>query len=547
MKFTRRLRRKRVTNELQSDSYLSNELLIQTQVTILEIIDKLNNDIELFYFHGKGIISVSDYLSCQMNRIEVVRKELLDIHNTIYTKINEKIEMFINSIDLQNEITNIKAHHPFKDCNAANDFAADNWSKLRSINRLSDQFQIIIKRLFVLAQLKFDNSVALLIEKFWLRYRRFLEGIDHFSSNQSNQQKYFWDLENIELNDNVHIHSNYDSVDESLNSKADNVISGSMLNDNVYTFVNNAALQTQNIGGTNPYANKMKIKIDGLSVDEEWEQRGSHLCINIALSLNKSIISNEDMHSINKIDNLKAITVPSRSQILSQMNNLCGFIGYLIESLPCNFFDPSVYSSHIGKSNEIDVYNLDSSKYYSVILSRPIYNCTRGYDLAVASIQDTLRAYSEAFQVDSYLFKLFEIMRKLSALAPGSLTKQIERSLIVVKLKDNADGSFFLDDLSRSTSREVSRLTSIKAIVHYLESSKKLLGEFQNIKFKSGLVTSFRSIINQISNYLVIQEKRFFSKLPTSFIMRCQAFYEYLNYFENLVSNSSIKLDDLGI
>jgi hypothetical protein len=78
--------------------------------------------------------------------------------------------------------------------------------------------------------------------------------------------------------------------------------------------------------------------------------------------------------------------------------------------------------------------NSNSSNYFTCLVMSPVYNCRGAYNHAIDCIKMVTSAYVEASGLDSYLFKLFEIVRKLWSINPVGLTKQLERSLVLVKV-----------------------------------------------------------------------------------------------------------------
>lgn len=175
----------------------------------------------------------------------------------------------------------------------------------------------------------------------------------------------------------------------------------------------------------------------------------------------------------------------------------------------------------------------------------PVYTSTRGHDIVVDAIRLLQQAYFEACRVDSFLHRLFEIVRKLWALAPSSLAKQTERSLVLNKIREFINTPNSIEDLHRSQLRDVGRMKAFQLAADYLTRVIATIDSFENIKHKTGLVSSFKPILEQIRYYRSIQSYLLYTRLPVSFNTRCSMFYEFIRKFEFSIETQTVGFDAL--
>lgn len=192
----------------------------------------------------------------------------------------------------------------------------------------------------------------------------------------------------------------------------------------------------------------------------------------------------------------------------------------------------TIMSSHRHDNHQ------SSSNYFTFLIMSPVYNCRNSYQLAIDCIRYLFQSYQQASNVDSYRLKLLEIVRKLWALSPQTLIKQIERSFALTKIRDYVDNPELVEDLRRSQQRDRGRLSSYKTSLDYVDKLMEAqLYHFLDLKHSMGFVTSFQPVVKQLTMYKIIQENNLHIKLPHAFVTRCSLVYDFIRKLENSVES----------
>ena len=211
-------------------------------------------------------------------------------------------------------------------------------------------------------------------------------------------------------------------------------------------------------------------------------------------------------------------------------------------------YDPRIFAPAEVIDPELelgDLHHPRSSAYFTYMAVMSVYSSTRGHDMVVDAIRLLQQAYFEACRVDSFLHRLFEIVRKLWALAPSSLAKQTERSLVLNKIREFINTPNSIEDLHRSQLRDLGRMKAFQLAADYLTRVVATIESFENIKHKTGLVSSFKPILQQIRYYRSIQSYLLYTRLPVSFNTRCSVFYEFIRKFEFTIETQTVGFDAL--
>jgi hypothetical protein len=113
--YTRHTYVNKIKKSLLFHSYFSDVELINAILMIGKITYEIESETELFCFHGKGMICISDWIQLQLKHIEsikiVLRKKVEIIINHVQTQYNS----FMSSDKLRKLLQEIKDHHPMKD------------------------------------------------------------------------------------------------------------------------------------------------------------------------------------------------------------------------------------------------------------------------------------------------------------------------------------------------------------------------------------------------------------------------------------------------
>lgn len=612
----------RTIKNLLNNTFFREVELVQAQQKVTEICHRMESDTELFYFHGKGAINISDFLMRQIELIDTVQNKLHAAHNNLTDLLHALYVNYQNGGKLDETVKIVKNLHPFKeiiqkkgDKKTINGQSIPEWMELRSIQRVSLSFKEKVAKIYILAQYKFDYTVAVILEKFWLRFKLFITGV---SIGKVNVNRRTWSTENTDDSsfswplDMTHFDSNGNPISSFFGGNIESKVSdGLPLNDeydgeNLIKMLEDEGeddgpgpgdgeVKTAPGKGRSDFADIVKIALDqyhggsqplykdgkkmakkelGLKISREFEENGSHLkiCINLMLDGESTPCSLPEIIQLNSVERLKVRIRPSKNELMSQMHTLCGSIGTLLEHLPNlkrhNFIlqleevtvkvdaqrDAVVSQSEafpelglgiIGADDVTDANISKSSKYFTCLVVHPIFNSTNAYNLAVDCLNLARKAYLEASKLDHFFIKLMDVVNNLWHLTPQVLAKQIERSLVLGKLKDYIENPFALEDLKRLNLRDNGRLTAIRRAETYLDESVLLLDSMADIKFRLGFIVSFQPILMQLRLYRTFLEKTLYERLPMSFSNRSRHFYDYLTYLERLFSHVSTGLDDL--
>lgn len=302
---------------------------------------------------------------------------------------------------------------------------------------------------------------------------------------------------------------------------------------------------------------QLKNKI-GVRINKAWEQLGSHICINLHLLKDKTILGINDFLTLRSMENLKVITQPTKSEASSLMFALCNDLSHLIEIIPSIKKHKLILENYIPEYHPIPLYedtgpsssisnsistNFANNAYFTTMTMRSIFNTTGGYESAVETLRMVNQAFLEATALDHYVFKLFEIIRSLWTLNPSLLSKRIERSFVLPKMTSYIENPDTVDDLKRSQGRDEGQLHAFEAGTECLHKTAISIQKFHNLKHKLGFVTSFRPIVEQLLIYRSIQNHALYVKLPTSFNNRCSLFYHFIRklteFYDKLTDNTN--------
>lgn len=538
----------RMKAALLKDSYFSDTELIKALQDIASTAYDIEVETELFAFHGKGIVCVTDYFALQVAQVELVQKNLAMRVQLLGEALDRQYQAFMSSKKLKDLVQEVMDHHPLKNEMQDSETQGVEWARLRSIQRLGDNFKAKLKAILKMAQYRMEVKVAYLLERFWLRFKQFVLGIHTVKGNRRKTDLNYWD---IDLN-----YFNFDGslkacAFESNESLAKSVEQGAGPNGEVGADgdVMEPTEQTEQ-------ALCSKLLSTNAKVSREWEQQGSHLCVNVELYCDNRHADVADLLSLQNLDSLSVAITPTKTVLLSQMHILCGALGRLIESLPDLNKHPLIYvkdyQPHCGEADVDlglgDLHNAHSSNYFTALVMRPIFNSRYAYQLAVDSIRLVHQAYNEASCIDSSVFRMFEIVRKLWSLAPTSLVKQIERSVAMPKIRAFIDQPDSVEDLKRSQLRDKGRLVTFRSAAAYLEKLPLQLQKFDNLKHRLGFMSCFVPLVDQIFTYRAVQDYYLHQRLPSSYATRCTIFYDFVRKLEltfDSQNRSTMELIDL--
>lgn len=277
---------------------------------------------------------------------------------------------------------------------------------------------------------------------------------------------------------------------------------------------------------------------DSVEIDEEWEREGSHAHLDIALCLDSYIASSSMFINTSNFNRLRVRVMPGKYSILDQMHSLCGQIGHMLENLPNLRKLPLITTAdRIVKEDPTVLATVDvedgatatSINYFSYLHIHHIVACTHGLRMAIDWLRIGQAAHGEGVKVEAQMSRLQETFRRLHMIHPDSLAQQLQRSLVLSKIKEIIDSPETADDVGRAINRDKSRLNALGSAVTSLESAREVAGMYANLKHRHGFISNFRLAAEQILDICAIKETRLFSKLPSVFYMRTTQFTSNLN------------------
>jgi hypothetical protein len=547
---------------------------VEALLLVIRTSYEIEMETELYSFGSTGAVFVSDFLAKQTLRIEEVRTVLYNHIYQLGEDIANQYHKYMASSKLAKIIQDVKDHHPLRDVIQRTEESID-WVKLRSLQRLGDAFKEKIKAILYLAQYRIEYALASILEKFWMRMKQTILGLHSLRTHKRvvattappavaataataatgtaiGLPSQIWDLD-LQL-----FHQQTGKLRETAFDRNMNISSAKTMfaakgeedeavgNDEGEESNNNS----NHNSNTSSAVKKSKKTISNFQtkVTKDWESLGLHLSVYVELFLSDNVVTAEDLVHLRSIDRMKVQVVPTKGLLMNQMHEVCGFIGKLFETLP-NLRQHSLISEHGYKINYIDQHDVElglgdlenphSSKYFTFLILYPLYNSKNAYAHAIETMRLMLHAYQESCTIDFYAFKLTEIFRKLWSLSPTSLVKQMDRSFALPKIKEFIDRPDMTDDLKRSQLRDKTRLTTFQNSVNYLIQLPKTLSSFANLKNRQGMITSFDRILMRIKQYRLIQEFFLYQRLPTSYITRCSAFYDFIRKLEIAFENTN--------
>lgn len=629
--YTRRTYVTKIRKQLLLSTYFSDIELVLAITSIGNMIYRMESETELFYFHGRGIICITDFIQLQLNHIEVMKLTLKKQVEEMILRIMEQYQSYMNSSKLEQLIQEVKDHHPMRDLIEKDTLNQNNtttsslqggevdWIRLRSVQRISDNFRQKMKKILFMAQFRLEYCIACILEKFWLRLKLFTCGIKTLPAtlrkpapatnsatastssikgkskspinvDKANEGKlgvnkvtstsspYIWELDRTWFNEVGHLVQNPNKVcwnEDFTQVTSIDSPTVSAMGKNAPTNVLSSGPSSGNFTTksyrpfSDTYNPNFAVSIDedesedlpAKPVSREWERLGSHLCINVNLFIDQRPVIATDFIHLNHLDSIKVKVTPTKQDLMTSIHVLCGNLGHLMDYLP-NLKAQQLTTPHETAisgildatdemqqnkpvPNDVDLglgeyFSNQSSNYFTLLVMYPTLNSRNGYQLAVSTMKAINKAYVQAASLESYIYRLSEIVKKLWGLSPSTLVKQLERSLALPKIKEYVDHPEIVEDLKRSQQRDAGRLSSYKSANDYLQRLPTILSTIPNLKHYYGFIASFLPAIEQLRNYRIVQDYWLHLRLPNAYVVRASFLYDFIRRIEQYfdLSNS---------
>ena len=165
--------------------------------------------------------------------------------------------------------------------------------------------------------------------------------------------------------------------------------------------------------------------------------------------------------------------------------------------------------------------------YFSYVQGRPILRAAGAYSYASAALAAFAAAYEEACACGGLMASLEDACKRLWSINPRGLATQMEKSLVLAKLKHIMAAPDSVDDVSRTLDGEKKRIASLRKAVGHLREAQQTLEVYPELKQPLGLVTSFQAINGEVMELRNIQYERLYGNMPKTFTARAGAFVAY--------------------
>lgn len=141
---------------------------------------------------------------------------------------------------------------------------------------------------------------------------------------------------------------------------------------------------------------------------------------------------------------------------------------------------------------------------------------------------------------------LQDVFRKVWAVSPEMLSKQLDRSTAMAQMREVIDNNITRpDDILVAVSRDNAKIQILERIVDQLQKTRTLHLYYQDIKNELGLVTSFDTLLSQIDSARRYKLRHLSAKLPVAFTTRCRVFLDYISQLKAYYKNESRTLSSL--
>ena len=516
--------------------------LVKASLLITEELHKLETDIDLYEFVGHGAVNCSEYFDAQSKKmtsmIDFIASRLEQVADGIVVQYNS----LLGDDHLQKDIEEIKAHHPYAGAENAG-FEVD-WANLRSVQRRSDESRRHLDRLLVRAQFMLEGVLGRILITFWRRVLYALQGI-RFATIRK-------------LRTRVVDDKDLEAPRPTSSSTVSNVRKAVA----VWSLQDAERMLVKHHGGMED-----NEEIAGpLKVTKSWEEEGFHLRVDLDVFLKGVSVEPLSLADVDSITGLKIKVLPSKSDLMSLLYDLYRSLGILLESVPdfrrigSSISDlaakvATASDGRIPSAPGADTattliaaatdHASSSSSYFAYVQSHSILKSAGGLTYATSCLTAFAAAYEEACSCGELIVSLEDAFRRLFAINPRGLANQMERSMVLSKLKIIMNTPDFVDDISRSMESEKKRFSLLRKAVEHLREAQQLLEIFPDLKQSLGLVTSFQQVNAQVIEFRNIQYERLYGNMPKTFLTRCGDFVAYSKIIENFFELTSPDLDGL--
>lgn len=357
----------RMRRKLLRETFFSDNELVTCVVHTNNMVHELSTDLNLFVFHGSGGICVTDYVALQIRRTAEISDTIVQKIHDLTADMQVQSELFAQSSKLSDMTQDVIAHHPFRHLfsGPAEDVHPDLYT-LRSLVRIKADFKAKLKRAFVSAQLKIDTAVAGLLGRFWRQFKQFVLGVRTLTRTKARRDDHYWEVDNslfdhtgsllhtvLEEFNTVHLFppapptEPRDSAEEVERSIPAATTNTTAINHDDTDEVppendDNVEKLATNFG----YVRSVRAYNEhGIRIPPQWEEGGSHLCLDVNLCVDKRPLELSDFMTLASIETLKVVIFPLKSALNDELHTLVGALGDLLTAVPNLRKHPLIYDS----------------------------------------------------------------------------------------------------------------------------------------------------------------------------------------------------------
>lgn len=325
-KWVRKVKFNRMKNELRSRILIADPPIREALQKLREDSYLVESTIDIFAYHSTGSINIQTYLLKQIEKIDQSSERLVAMVTSMGDFVHSKYDEVISYTYLKSQIDNVIAHHPlskgFKTSMAKGGDNVD-WSQVRGVQRLYNDYLEKITRVLMLGQYMLDHAMVEIMHNFWMRVSQLVAGVNNVSLVESGGGMIAtWDI-TLQGDASVRDNSTYEKARRKLGSAEDSTL-----------------LFLANKGGKGPVrtAEDISGQVGNTFISREVRNVGSFLHVDVALVQLNDAAPEEVV--INQVSNnwalsqVKVISVPSKRYLLEDLHRLYGALGKMLEDVP---------------------------------------------------------------------------------------------------------------------------------------------------------------------------------------------------------------------
>lgn len=497
--YTRQCRWSRVHQQLSQCSIFRDTPIRVCLQKMQEVVHYIDNNIDMFAYQNPGIMNVKDFLSYQIAKVNTIAIRLRELVEQLAEVVEQQYDVMMSYEYFRKEIDEIVAHHPAVKRRQENEEEGQvDISQMRGVKRIQEINRAKIERILLLTQFLIENALGRVMETFWTRCSQFICGIRRVNRNPQQAEVGYWDTRNALIHESqveevVRI-KKFAQTSSSLDELLENVI---------------AKTNRKKVNKSDEYET---IAADGqvrYYMPRDVYKHGSYLNVDVALVFGEeytAVTVDENLSSKN-MNQLKVKASPAKLELMLELHALYGAMGRMLEGTP-NMRSHRIVRAglltpmRVPKADEFEhaeLNNSASSKYFTSLKVSSVLSNLELLGMATRCMHQLRAAYYQAVDLDAHLAHLQDAFRKIWSMSPEALCKQVDRSMVLLRVKDIVElDSFDPDEIDQAVHRDQGKISAIRLSIEHLQRSNILREQYVDMRNPLGLVTTFRTILQQI-------------------------------------------------